>query len=165
MWDLRFSRWCGWCSSGFCRRIGSSVDAKLSEKHTASIFRAETLASTGESTRRQNPEQYHQFLKCFSQDSGNVFPISAFPPPPFIFSKFCLRLYLFFPHISFLSRLLCIKAADNHAVASYWQEPTLMPHSESLVVLNIWYRPVLCALPRRIIMVRNTTQQRCNENL
>jgi hypothetical protein len=38
------------CSSGFWRRADSSVEANVSEKHTASIFRAEG---------RQNLEEHH----------------------------------------------------------------------------------------------------------
>jgi hypothetical protein len=47
-------------SSGLWRRLDSLVDANVLEKHTVSIFRAEEmLASTEESTRRQNPEEHH----------------------------------------------------------------------------------------------------------
>jgi hypothetical protein len=52
----------------FLRRVDSPVDANISEEHSVSIFRAEalepvcfseTMASTGEATRRQNPEEHH----------------------------------------------------------------------------------------------------------
>jgi hypothetical protein len=44
-WLVRFEvflQWWGWwyCSSGFQRHVGSSVNANVSEKHTVSIFRA-----------------------------------------------------------------------------------------------------------------------------
>jgi hypothetical protein len=65
---LRFSLlWGWWSSSGFWRRVDSSIDANVSEKHTVSIFSpedgdsmfSETLASTGESTWPQNPDENH----------------------------------------------------------------------------------------------------------
>jgi hypothetical protein len=54
----------------FWRLAGSSADANVSEKHTFSISpfpalkmetvcSSETLASTDESTQRQNPEEKH----------------------------------------------------------------------------------------------------------
>jgi hypothetical protein len=54
----------------------SSVHANVSKKHTVSIFKAEaltvcfseTLASTDESTRRQNPEERHHFVALFAID-------------------------------------------------------------------------------------------------
>jgi hypothetical protein len=50
---LRFSRqsgwWWWWCSSGFWCHV-DSVDAKILEKHTVPIFRAEMLVFTNKST-------------------------------------------------------------------------------------------------------------------
>jgi hypothetical protein len=45
LWDMRLSwRWGWWCySSGLWRRVDSSVDTNVSEKHTVFIFRASPL--------------------------------------------------------------------------------------------------------------------------
>jgi hypothetical protein len=55
--------WWWWCCSGFWHRVCSSVDANISEKHTEglkmeTVCFSKTLASTDESTRRQNPEHH-----------------------------------------------------------------------------------------------------------
>jgi hypothetical protein len=59
------------CSSGFWRRVDSSIDANVSEKHTVSIFRSEVQSlrwrpcvspkrhKPTSLTRRQNPEEHH----------------------------------------------------------------------------------------------------------
>jgi hypothetical protein len=61
-----------------CRLL---VDANVSKEHTASTFRveeivcfSETLASTGEAIRCQNPEQRHQGLFTFNQNSATYRP-------------------------------------------------------------------------------------------
>jgi hypothetical protein len=45
--------------SGFWRRVDSSVDANVSERHTVSIFRAEDGVNTA-----QNPEEHHHPHRC-----------------------------------------------------------------------------------------------------
>jgi hypothetical protein len=60
MWDLRISRRWGWwycCSSGLWRRVDSSVDANVSEKHTVSIFSPENE----DSMFLQDPEEHHHY--------------------------------------------------------------------------------------------------------
>jgi hypothetical protein len=50
LWDLRFSRRWRWrcCSSKLWRRVDSKVDTNVSEKHTVSFFRAESIFIPGD---------------------------------------------------------------------------------------------------------------------
>jgi hypothetical protein len=48
------------CSSGLWRRVDLQVDASVSEKHTASIFRLTACNST----RRHSPEQHGHLHRC-----------------------------------------------------------------------------------------------------